>query len=250
VGVYVIPDPFAGVASLSFRTSAAIADLADGTYTSSDTLTFGDTTITSGCGIGDFSAGGYIIGTDTNGKKYMTSEIGKSFGVFELGTSDFTVAFVISAKDLDSNRLTYGVNPFDGFNIHFSTTIGWWPFDYPVSGLESSEHSNYTSADYCIYFLSFNQSAQQVTTILRTNTNHSHEITVPLLSNASTYGYSTASASSRTFSLVTGPGEDVAIRIYDMMIFPGEYMTFDRATYPIFGKIEDYVNQEYGIVIP
>jgi hypothetical protein len=35
-----------------------------------------------------------------------------------------------------------------------------------------------------------------------------------------------------------------------MMIFPGEYMTEDRITYPTFGIIEDYVKSEYDIKSP
>jgi hypothetical protein len=235
-------DQFAGVASLSFRTRAAIASLADGTYTSSATLIYNGTTINSGSGVGNLSPGGYIIGTDINGRKYMTSHVGKSFGVFDLGTTSFTVAFVISTKGLvlseHTDFLTYGLNT-GGFNIHFFHLIGIHPLDYPVSGLASSQYTNYRNADYCLFLGSFNQSTQKVTTVLRTNTNHSHQITVTPMSPAS----------SRTFTLVTTNPND-PIRVYDMLVFPGEYMTEDRATYPIFGIIEDYVNTEYGIVIP
>jgi hypothetical protein len=247
VGVGVNFDPLAGVPSLSFRTRAAIASLADGTYTSSATLIYNGTTINSGSGVDTFSPGGYIIGTDINGRKYMTSHVGKSFGVFDLGTTSFTIAFVISTKGFTSHRLTYGVNPVNGFNFHFPSGI--YPLGFPVSGLASSQYTNYRNADYCLFFVSFNQSTQKVTTILRTNTNHSHQITVTPMSMSAPYGYSSTPASSRTFTLATDNTED-PIRVYDMLVFPGEYMTEDRATYPIFGIIEDYVNTEYGIVIP
>jgi hypothetical protein len=137
--VEIIEKPIETISSLSFRTSVAIADLADGTYTTSDTLTYNGTTITAGSGgftaggVLLFPPGGYIIGTNVNGRKYITSVIGKSFGVFDVGTTDFTVAFVASGKGLGpgANRLTYGTSPRDGFNIHLSSRmIGFYPLDY------------------------------------------------------------------------------------------------------------------------
>jgi hypothetical protein len=224
-------DPFADVASLSFRMSSAIADLANRTYTSSDTLTYNETTITSGGGVHSWSPAGYIIGTDVNGRKYMTTQVESSFGIFSIGGS-FTIAFVLSTKGLSADRLTFGISPFDQFNFHFgSSVIGLYPINFPLTGLAASQVPNYSNADYCLFLVSFNG---QMTTILRTNTNHSFHITV-------------GGGISGTFTLVSGADP---IRIYDMLIFPGEYMNEDRVTYPIFGIIEDYVNKEYGIVIP
>jgi hypothetical protein len=243
-------DPFTDVASLSFRSRAAIASLADGTYTSSATLIYNGTTINSGSGVGTYSPGGYIIGTDVNGRKYMTSHVGKSFGVFDIGKTSFTVAFVISSKGLSSfEKLTYGYDPSNMFNIHFGNSIGFYPFDHGLSGLASSQYPNYINADYCLFFVSFNQNTQKITTILRTNTNHSHQNTLTHRAG-SIGGYNSPSASSRKFTLITDNYPNDPIRVYDMLVFPGEYMTEDRATYPIFGIIEDYVNTEYGIVIP
>jgi len=238
--------------------SVAIADIVDGTYTTSDTLTYNGTTITAGSGafsaggVLAFPSGGYIIGTNVNGRKYMTSQVGKSFGVFDIGTTDFTVAFIASGKGLGpgANRLTYGVNPADGFNIHLSSRmIGFYPLDYLTTGLVSSQYPDFSNAYYCLFLVSFNQTTQKVTTILRTNTGHSHQITLTQRSPNPSLGYSSPSASSREFTFVTQTGE-VPLRIYDMMIFPGEYMTEDRVTYPTYGIIEDYMVTEYGIVIP
>jgi hypothetical protein len=245
-------DPLADVASLSFRTSAAIADLAEGTYTSSDTLTYNETTITSGSGVGSFPAGGYIIGTDVNGWKYMSPQVGKSFGTFDLGMTSFTLAFVVSNRGINSDRLTYGINPDNRLNVHFAHThIGFQPLDFTVSGmssssgLASSQFPNYSNADYCLFLISFNQSTRKVTTILRTDTNHSYQITV-----TDKGGTFYNSGSSRRFKLVNESSNTGPTRVYDMLIFPGEYMTEDRATYPIFGMIEDFVKIKYGVVIP
>jgi hypothetical protein len=253
----VIP-PIETISSLSFRTNVAIADLADGTYTTSDTLTYKETTIDAGSGgfttggVLSFPTGGYIIGTDVNGRKYITSVIGKSFGVFDVGTESFTIAFVASGKGLGlgANRLTYGTSPRDGINIHLSSRmIGFYPLDWQISGLVASQFPNFSNADYCLFLVSFNQDTQKMTTILRTNTNYSYQVTVTQRSPNPALGYSSPSASSRSFSLVTQNGE-VPLRIYDMMIFPGEYMTEDRAMYPNFGIIENYLDTEYGIAIP
>jgi len=251
------PPPIETVSSLSFRTSVAIADLADGTYDISDTITYNQITISAGSGgfttggVLSFPPGGYIIGTDVNDRKYITSEIGKSFGVFDIGTENFTIAFVLSGKGiLHGNRITYGVNPVDGINIHLSPyMIGFYPLDWMVSGLLSSQFPNFSNADYCLFIISFNQNTQKFTTILRTNTGHSHHITVTQRSPQPALGYSSPSASSRAFTLVTQVGNN-PLRIYDVMLFPGEYMTEDRITYPTYGIIEDYMNAEYGIVIP
>jgi len=178
--------------------------------------------------------------------------IGKSFGVFDVGTESFTIAFVASGKDLGpgANRLTYGTNPRDGINIHLSSRmIGFYPIDWQISGLVASQYQNFSNADYCLFLVSFNQDTKKVTLILRTNTGYSHQITLTQRSPNASLGYSSPSASSRSFSLVTQNGE-VPIRIYDVMLFPGEYMTEDRVTYPNFGIIEDYMVTEYGIVIP
>jgi hypothetical protein len=237
----------------SERASLAIEDLADGTYATSDTLTYDGTTVTVGSGgfIGGFSAGGYVIGTDVNGRKYITAELGKRFGDFDFGGTSFTVAFVLSGKGISSvDRLTYGTIPIDGFNIHFAPSrIGFYPLDYMTTGLTASQFSNYTTADYCLFLVSFNQNTQKMTTMLRTNTNFSYEVTVTQRSPNPSLGYSSPSASSRTFALIN-ENSAVSPRVYDVMIFKGEYMTEDRATYPNFGIVEDYVDTEYGIVIP
>jgi hypothetical protein len=88
-----------------------------------------------------------------------------------------------------------------------------------------------------------------VTTILRTNTGYSHQVTLTQKNPNPSLGYSSPSASSRIFGIIN-TNSSISPRIYDMMIFPGEYMTEDRVTYPNFGIIEDYVDTEYGIVIP
>jgi hypothetical protein len=158
---------------------------------------------------------------------------------------------VLSGKGISSvDRLTYGTSPVDGFNIHFAPSrIGFYPLDYMTTGLVASQFSNYTTADYCLFLVSFNQITQKMTTILRTNTNYSYQVTVTQRSPNPSLGYSSPSASSRIFALIN-QNAFVSPRIYDIMIFQGEYMTEDRVTYPTFGIIEDYMNSEYGIVIP
>jgi hypothetical protein len=158
---------------------------------------------------------------------------------------------VISAKGLSSvNRFTFGTSPTDGFNIHFSPTqFGSYPLDYMTSGLAVSQFSNYTTSDYCLFLVSFNQITQKVTTVLRTNTGYSYQVTLTQKNPNPSLGYTSPSASSRIFALIN-QYTSRSPRVYDLMLFPGEYMTEDRVTYPNFGIIEDYMNAEYGIVIP
>ena len=245
VGINAKVDPFAD----AFRTSTAIADLTDGIYSSSDTLTFGDITV-SGMPINDgrytYDAGSFQIQTDSNNKRYFSLNASgntTAFGPFNLGFTDFTMVFVISYKNLSKvDRLTYGVYPIDKINIHISPTfMGLYDaeYGYTTSQVSSSQLAEYASADYLLKIVSYNHSTSRISVILRTNTTNNH--------NEFTISHTYPTEKERAIVLSeSGEGH----RIYEMMIFPGEYMTSDRSTYPLFGIIEDYVASEYGIHVP
>ena len=240
--------------SISFRTSTAIKNLVDGNYPTASSLTYDSTTVTGGTSVNptNFTAGGYTIATDTNGKKYLSIADGESFGSFSGGTGNFTLAVVVSAKHIGTNttnRITYG--PSGTLNTYLSIADGSglaiWPYDYPTTGIATSDYPNYANADYCLMVWSFNKDNNNLTTILRTNTGHSFSNTVDVTSNANSHSPTgTNLSNANTFALVTNDGE-TGVRIYDMMIFQGEYMTDDRATYPVFGILEDHVSSEYGV---
>lgn len=234
------------VESISFQISTAIKDLSDGTYTTDDTLTYGDTTISSGNPIlTGISPGGYIINTDANGNKNLSIATGESFGLFEVGTSNFTLFFVISTKDLTTNRMTFGVNPSNAVNVHIRTdAIGMFPFDYSTTGVTESQKQAYASADYCLMMFSYDKDRDNgtFTTMLQTNTGNSHDVTVTNVhNNISGYGYSSSSsAQPRTFALMTESDKN-PIHIYDMMILP-EYIDTNSSK---FTSMMNYVNSQF-----
>jgi len=243
----VIPDPFAGVASLSFRSSVAIADLADGTYSSSDTLTFNGTSV-SGINISghhSFSASGFTIQTDSYDKRYFTVSPENSqryaFGPFNLGFTDFTVVFVISLMNLENTDfLTYGIYPDNEFNITIGNIYGFWNAEYPYTQVSTTQKTNYSNATYLLKMVSYKHSTSTLTIMFRTDTSNNHQEF-----NITSHTFPTSQE--RAFALTASAGPH---RVYELMTFPGEYMTSDRATYPLFGTVEDYVSNEYGIHPP
>jgi hypothetical protein len=247
VGVYVVPDPFAGVASLSFRTSTAIADLADGTYSS---MTFNGTSVSgiNVSGVHTFSASGFTIQTDSNDKRYFTVSppynTRYAFGRFNLGVTDFTIIFVISCKHaVNTDSLTYGVYPDDKFNIHIGRppqSFGFYDPSFPYTQVSTTQQTNYLNASYLLKMVSYKHSTNTLTIMFRTDTSNTHH-------QEFNVSHTFVDSQERAFTLTASSDPH---RIYDLMIFPGEYMTSDRATYPLFGTIEDYVSSEYGILPP
>ena len=227
-----------------FRTSAAIADLADGTYTSSDTLTFNGTSV-SGINISgkySFLASGFTIQTDSNDKRYFTVSPASqhAFGPFNLGFTDFTVVFVISAKTIDNlGVLTYGIYPDDKFNIVIGNAYGFHDaeYEYTSAHVSDTQKTNYSNATYLLKMVSYKHSTGTLTIMFRTDTSNTHH-------QEFSVSHTFPTSQERAFALI-GPHP-----VYELMTFPGEYMTSDRATYPLFGTVEDYVSNEYGILPP
>ena len=88
--------------------------------------------------------------------------------------------------------------------------------------------------------VSYKHSTNTLTIMFRTDTSNTHHQEFNI-------SHTFDDSQERAFTLTASSDPH---RIYDLMIFPGEYMTSNRATYPLFGTIEDYVSSEYGILPP
>lgn len=239
--------------SLTFRMRDAIAGLDDGVYDSSATLTYQNTIVSSGNDNFDLHqmfAGGYNIGTDTNGKKYFTNEYNKSFGEFNVGASDFTIAFVLSAKGYEYNgtsRLTYGVTPgnADLLNIHLSSTgFGYFPLKYPIS---VADPDRFMTSEYFLLVVSYNKDLDGgILSVMIRNRSTADAQTYRFVEVNGANTYNPSNTIDRIFTLWNQNKEP--FRVFDMMIFPGEYVGGDDS--PLLNQIEYDVRNEYGVVAP
>ena len=236
--------------SLSFRMLHAIAGLEDGLY---DTMTYNGTLVPSGndnLELHQMYAGDYIVGTE-NGKKYFMNHQDKSFGEFNVGASNFTIAFVLSAKGYEYNstsRLTYGISPgnADRLNIHLSSTyFGYFPIQYPIRDVVNPDR--FMTSDHFMYVVSYNKDLDggTLTVVLRNRSPADAQIHRFVdINGAPTYNPS--NTIDRIFTLWNQ--NRLPFRVFDMMTFPGEYVGGNDS--PLLNQLEYYVRNEYGIVAP
>lgn len=234
---------------VSFILGESIKDLNNQTYSGiSQTLTWRDTTISGGY---QFTQNGYIINTNSFNNKYLTTNGSiRSFGRFELGAGDFTMAFVLSTKNLSTYRLTYGITPHDKINIHIrSDQINF----YRLQTNSDLNESLFIHSEYMFLMFSYSKSLDngRFTKYIVSYEGDVYFSPENLNTNKHNVGDPTFNASNTTnrlFTLATG-GEN-PIRIFDMILLPGVYMTTDIvsnvATDPNFGMILDYLKRTYG----
>jgi hypothetical protein len=237
--------------SLSLQMREAIADLPDNVYDSSVTLTYKDTVVSSGndhTNVHQFFAGGLDINTDSNSKKYFMIEYSKSFGEFNVGPSNFTIALVLSAKGYDYNstsRITYGITPgyADSLNINASSTqFGFYPLKYPIPIVDPDR---FMTSDYFMLLVSYNKDLDGGTLIVIVQSQSSTDAQTHRFVNINgdINLYDPSNTIDRIFTLWNQNREP--FRIFDMMIFPGESIEHNSS---LMNQITYYVKQEYNIV--
>jgi len=232
---------------VSFILGQSIKDLNNGTYSgSSQELKWRDTTISGGHYL---AQNGYKIDTNSFDDKYFTTNgSNKSFGRFELGAGDFTMAFVLSTKNLSTYRLTYGITPNNNINIHVrSDQINFY-------SLQTNSDLNeilFINSEYMFLMFSYSKSLNngRFTKYIVSYEGDVYFSPENLNTNKNTGNtFDASNTTNRLFTLVTG-GEN-PIRIFDMILLPGVYMSTEIvsnvATDPNFGMILDYLKRTYG----
>jgi hypothetical protein len=250
---------------VSFILGQSIKDLNNRTYSgSSQTLTWRNVTINdTGTANTNFqNQEGYKINTRDDKKYFEVNRVntnGHRFGEFDIGPSSFTIAFVISTKDLDSTwHLTAGLDNTTHFNIHFGKidTHNWNNFTiFPPNGGSRGDLSHYFNAKYCFLMYTFNH-AQNNGECIRSlfndvgNYGTSQDVYDNVYSLTGRDTFNSGNTSSRSFTLASSWRNRQSIKIFDMIILPEVSITTDFvsnvATDPNFGMILDYVSRHFG----
>ena len=120
--------------------------------------------------------------------------------------------------------------------------------DYPVTNLPSSDNTKFIDAELFLFIGSYDHTNGVFTTILRSSAGDRYSYSKTGIHSASATNHNSSNTTVRSFELATvNDGSNVkdAVRIYEMIVLPGEYMTDDRSAYPTFAAIEDYIIDEY-----
>lgn len=250
---------------VSFILGQSIKDLNNGTYSgSSQTLTWRNVTINdTGTANTNFqNQEGYKINTRDDKKYFEVNRVntnGHRFGEFDIGTSSFTIAFVISTKDLDRTwHLTAGLDNTTHFNIHFGKKdlLNYNNFTiFPPNGGSHGDLSHYFNAKYCFLMYTFNH-AQNNGECIRSlfndvgNYGTSQDVYDNVYSLPGRDTFNSGNTSSRSFTLASSWNNRQSIKIFDMIILPEVSITTNFvsnvATDPNFGMILDYVSRHFG----
>jgi hypothetical protein len=243
---------------VSLLLGQSIKNINNGSYVNGD-LKWRNQTWDKGSTVAYFVANGFIVGEKTTidaTYKYLTTGNGKSsFGRFNIGNEDFTIAFVVSTKGLSPGRLTYGIMPDNEININVnSTEINFFRLQRISSGAELDEEP-YIDSEY--FFLMFSYSNSDDGTLIKylfKPDGASYEIPSQYQTGKNNVRtkdvhdeddtFNSGNTTDRIFTLVTDSDHD-AINILDMIIMPGVFMRIDD-TDSNFQMILSYVSRVYG----